>query len=42
MGLDVPAGAQLAERLRQEGWDMPEGIYRMEDVEAAIRRNLKK
>ena len=42
MGLDVPAGAQLAERLRREGWDMPEGIYRMEDVEAAIRRNLKK
>ncbi len=40
MGLDVPAGAKLAERLRAEGWDMPEGIYRMEDVEAAIRKNL--
>ena len=40
MGLDVPAAAQLAEKLREAGWDMPEGVFRMEDVEAAIRRNL--
>ena len=42
MGLDVPAAAQLAEKLRAAGWDMPEGVYRIGDVEAAIRRNLQK
>ena len=42
MGLDVPAAAQLAEKLRAAGWDMPEGIYRMEDVETAIRKNLER
>ena len=42
MGLDVPAAAQLAEKLSAAGWDMPEGAYRVEDVEAAIRKNLQK
>ena len=42
MGLDVPAAARLAEQLRGQGWDMPEGVYRMEDVQAAILNNLKK
>ena len=40
IGLDVPESAKLAHRLRDEGFDMPEGIYRMEDVCTAIVDNL--
>ena len=42
IGLDVPECAKLAHRLRDEGFDMPEDIYRMEDVCDAIVRNLRK
>ena len=42
IGLDVPECARLAARLREEGFDMPEGIYRMEDVATAILSNLRK
>lgn len=42
MGLDVPAAAQLAEKLRAAGWDIPHGLYRIEDVQAAIIRNLQR
>jgi len=40
IGLDVPECAKLARRLREAGFDMPEGIYRTEDVCAAIIGNL--
>ena len=40
IGLDVPECAKLARRLREAGFDIPEGIYRMEDVCAAIVGNL--
>ena len=36
IGLDVPECAKLASRLRSEGFDIPEGIYKMEDVAQAI------
>ena len=41
IGLDVPESAKLAHRLRDAGFDMPDGIYRMEDVCAAIVDNLR-
>jgi len=41
IGLDVPECAKLARRLRHSGFDMPEGIYRIEDVCAAILNNLR-
>lgn len=40
IGLDVPEGAKLARRLRDMGFDMPEGIYRTEEVCAAIVDHL--
>ncbi len=40
IGLDVPECAKLARRLREAGFDMPDGIYRMEDVADAILANL--
>lgn len=40
IGLDVPECAKLANVLRQKGFDMPEGIYSMEDVRRAILTNL--
>ena len=42
IGLDVPECAKLAARLRQEGFDIPEGLYRMEDVARAIIDNIGK
>ena len=41
IGLDVPECAKLANRLRREGFDIPEGVYRQEDVCAAILANLQ-
>ena len=40
IGLDVPECAKLARRLRESGFDMPEGIFRDEDVCEAILANL--
>lgn len=40
IGLDVPECARLAAALRQKGFDMPEGIYSMEDVRRAILKSL--
>jgi len=40
IGLDVPECAKLARRLREAGFDMPEGIYATEDVCDAIIGNL--
>ena len=41
IGLDVPEGSKLARRLRDAGFDMPQDIYRTEDVCAAIIANLR-
>lgn len=41
IGLDVPECAKLARVLREKGFDMPEGIYSMEDVKQAILHQLK-
>lgn len=38
MGLDVPQAALLADRLRERGFDIPEGIYRIEEIKAEIER----
>lgn len=40
IGLDVPECAKLANLLRQKGFEMPEGIYSMEDVKKAILKQL--
>ena len=40
IGLDVPECAKLANLLREKGFDVPEGVYSMEDVKAAILKNL--
>ena len=40
IGLDVPECAKLANRLRAAGFDIPEGVYREDDVCAAILRNI--
>ena len=42
IGLDVPECAKLARRLRKSGFDIPEGLYRTDDVCEAILRNLRK
>ena len=42
IGLDVPECAKLAARLREAGFDMPEGVYRMDDVAQAIIDNIGK
>ena len=42
IGLDVPECAKLAARLREAGFDMPEGVYREEDVIRAILENVGK
>ena len=36
MGLDVPQAVELADRLREKGFAIPEGIYRIEEIRAAI------
>ena len=41
IGLDVPECAKLARVLRDKGFDIPEGLYSMEDVAAAIVGNLR-
>ncbi len=40
IGLDVPECAKLAKLLRERGFDMPEGIYSMEDVKNAILKSV--
>ena len=42
IGLDVPECAKLARRLRESGFDMPQGVYRIEDVCEAIVDNLRR
>ena len=38
MGLDVPQAGQLAGKLRERGFDIPEGIYRIEEIKAEIEK----
>ena len=38
MGLDVPQAVQLAVKLRERGFDIPEGIYRIEEIKAEIEK----
>ena len=42
MGLDVPQAVQLAAKLREHGYDIPEGIYRIEEIKAEIVKILGK
>ena len=38
MGLDVPQAVQLADKPRERGFDIPEGIYRIEEIKAEIEK----
>ena len=38
MGLDGPQSVQLAGKLRERGFDIPEGIYRIEEIKAEIEK----
>lgn len=38
IGLGVPQAAELAARLRQQGYDLPEGLYTLDEVRTAILR----
>ena len=42
MGLDVPQAVQLAAKMRERGYDIPEGIYRIEEIKAEIVKILGK
>ena len=41
IGLDVPECAKLVRRLREKGFDIPEDLYAIEDVEQCILNLLK-
>ena len=36
MGLGIPACAQLANRLRERGFAIPEGVFALEELAGAI------
>ena len=36
IGLDVRQAVELAQKLREKGFDVPEGIYKIEEVRAAV------
>ena len=38
MGLDVPQAVMLAQKLREKGYDIPEGLYRTEEIMAEIMK----
>ena len=42
IGLDVPQSVELAQKLREKGFDIPEGIYRMDEVRAAVEAAIGK
>ena len=42
IGLDVPECARLAAKLREQGFDIPAELYRLEDVARAIADNIGK
>ena len=42
IGLDVPQAVELAGKLRERGFEVPQGVYLIEEVEAVIRGILGK
>lgn len=42
IGLDVPQAVELAQKLREKGFDIPEGIYRMDEVRTAVEAAIGK
>ena len=42
IGLDVPQAVELAQRLRERGLPVPEGVYREEELQQAIEAILGK
>lgn len=42
IGLDVPQAVELAQKLREKGFDIPEGIYQMDEVRAAVEAAIGK
>jgi len=42
MGLDVPQAVQLAGKLRERGYAVPEGIYRIEEIREEIGKIVRK
>ena len=42
ISLDVPQAVELAQKLREKGFDIPEGIYRMDEVRAAVEAAIGK
>ena len=42
MGLDVPAAVQLASKLRERGYAIPQGLYRIEEIKAEIEKIVRK
>ena len=42
IGLDGPQAVELAQKLREKGFDIPEGIYRMDEIRAAVEAVIGK
>lgn len=42
IGLDVPQAVELAQKLREKGFNIPEGIYRMDEIRAAVEAVIGK
>ena len=42
IGLDVPQAVELAQKLSEKGFDIPEGIYRMDEIRAAVEAAIGK
>jgi len=42
MGLDVPQAVQLAGKLRERGYAVPEGVYLVEEIKAEIEKIVRK
>ena len=42
IGLDVPAAVQLADKLRARGFNVPQGVYRVEEIKAVIEEIIGK
>lgn len=42
IGLDVPQAVELAGKLREKGFSIPQGVYRIEDIKREIERIVRK
>lgn len=42
IGLDVPQAVELAQKLREKGFDIPGGIYRMDEIRTAVEAVIGK